>query len=64
MAVPDVIPGRCSKPSPIRIEVVRKADNQVGFAVIGRRWVVERFFCLDQPEPTTGPGLRGRHRER
>ena len=31
--------------SPIRIEVVRKADNQVGFAVIARRWVVERFFA-------------------
>jgi Transposase DDE domain len=27
------------------IEVVRKADNQVGFAVIARRWVVERFFA-------------------
>ena len=23
----------------------RKADNQVGFAVIARRWVVERFFA-------------------
>ena len=31
--------------SPIRIEVVRKSDNQVGFAVIARRWVVERFFA-------------------
>ncbi|MDQ2946067.1 MAG: IS5/IS1182 family transposase, partial [Acidobacteriota bacterium] len=31
--------------SPIRIEVVRKADNQVGFAVIARRCVVERFFA-------------------
>ena len=31
--------------SPIRIEVVRTSDNQVGFAVIARRWVVERFFA-------------------
>jgi hypothetical protein len=31
--------------SPIRIEVVRNADNQVGFAVIARRRVVERFFA-------------------
>jgi len=31
--------------SPIRIEVVRKADDQGGFAVIARRWVIERFFA-------------------
>ena len=37
--------GRVTKASPIRIEVVRKADNQVGFAAIARRWVVERFFA-------------------
>jgi transposase len=36
---------RVAEASPIRIEVVRKADNQVGFAVIARRWVVERFFA-------------------
>ena len=36
---------RVADASPIRIEVVRKADNQVGFAVIARRWVVERFFA-------------------
>jgi transposase len=35
--------------SPTRIEVVRKADNQVGFAVIARRWVVERFFAWINP---------------
>ncbi len=27
------------------IEVVRKADNQVSFAVIARSWVVERIFA-------------------
>ncbi|MEJ0015747.1 MAG: IS5 family transposase [Acetobacteraceae bacterium] len=36
---------RVANASPIRIEVVRKSDNQVGFAVIARRWVVERFFA-------------------
>ena len=28
----------------IRIEIVRKPPDQVGFAVHPRRWVVERFF--------------------
>ena len=36
---------RVADASPIRIEVVRKTDNPVGFAVIARRWVVERFFA-------------------
>jgi transposase len=36
---------RVANASPIRIQVVRKADKQVGFAVIARRWVVERFFA-------------------
>ena len=31
--------------SPIRIEIVRKIEGQVGFAVQARRWVVERFFA-------------------
>ena len=30
---------------PIRIEIVRKPEGQVGFAVHARRWVVERFFA-------------------
>jgi transposase len=30
----------------IRIEIVRKPPDQVGFAVHPRRWVVERFFAL------------------
>ena len=36
---------RVAQASPLRIEAVRKADNQIGFAVIARRWVVERFFA-------------------
>ena len=35
---------RVANASSICIEVVRKSDNQVDFAVIARRWVVERFF--------------------
>jgi putative transposase len=31
--------------SPIRVEIVRNAEGQVGFVVHARRWVVERFFA-------------------
>lgn len=31
--------------SPIRVEIVRKPEGQVGFTVQARRWVVERFFA-------------------
>ena len=31
--------------SPIRIEIVRKPDGQMGFAVHAKRWVVEQFFA-------------------
>jgi len=30
---------------PVLIEVVRKFEGQLGFAVLPRRWVVERFFA-------------------
>ena len=36
---------RVAAASPIRIEIVRKLEGQVGFAVHARRWVVERFFA-------------------
>jgi transposase len=36
---------RVAASSPIRIEIVRKAEGQVGFTVHARRWVVERFFA-------------------
>jgi transposase len=29
----------------IAIEIVRRSPDQVGFAVLPRRWVVERFFA-------------------
>ena len=36
---------RVATASPIAVEIVRKNTDQVGFAVIARRWVVERFFA-------------------
>jgi transposase len=33
---------RVTAASPIRIEIVRKPEGQVGFAVHAKRWVVER----------------------
>ena len=36
---------RVAQCSPIRVEVVRRADGQVSFAVIARRWIVERFLA-------------------
>ena len=29
---------------PLRLEIVRRSDDQKGFAVLPRRWVVERTF--------------------
>jgi len=29
---------------PLRLEIVRRSDSQAGFAVLPRRWVVERTF--------------------
>ena len=36
---------RVAASSPIRVGVVRRANGRVGFAVIARRWVVERFLA-------------------
>ena len=36
---------RVARHSSIRVEIVRKPEGQVGFAVHARRWVVERFFA-------------------
>jgi putative transposase len=36
---------RVASASTIRIAIVRKADNQVGFVVHAKRWVVERFLA-------------------
>ena len=37
--------GRVANATAIAFEIVRKAPDQVGFAVQPRRWVVERFFA-------------------
>jgi transposase len=36
---------RVAQASTIRVEIVRKPEGQIGFAVHARRWVVERFFA-------------------
>jgi transposase len=36
---------RVAQASTIRVEIVRKLEGQIGFAVHARRWVVERFFA-------------------
>ena len=36
---------RVAAASPIRVQIVRKLEGQIGFAVQAKRWVVERFFA-------------------
>ena len=36
---------RVAAASSIRVEIIRKIEGQVGFAVHARNWVVERFFA-------------------
>jgi transposase len=36
---------RVTTATSIPVEIVRKQPDQVGFAVLPRRWVVERFFA-------------------
>mgnify|MGYP001004962080 CR=1 FL=1 len=36
---------RVASATTIRVEIVRKPKQQVGFAVHARRWVIERFFA-------------------
>ena len=36
---------RVAAESPIRVQIVRKLEGQIGFAVQAKRWVVERFFA-------------------
>lgn len=53
---------RVAEASSIRVEIVRKIEGQVGFVVHARRWVVERFFALDQPKPPPDQRCRGEYR--
>lgn len=36
---------RATAATDIAVEIVKKNQNQIGFAVLPRRWVVERFFA-------------------
>ena len=36
---------RVSTATSITVEIVRKVADQIGFVVLPRRWVVERFFA-------------------
>ena len=40
------------------LEIVRKIKDQVGFVVLPRRWVVERFFAWIGPQPSVGQGFK------
>jgi transposase len=42
--------------TPITVQIVRKLRDQVGVAVHPRRWVIERFFRVDQPKPAALEG--------
>jgi putative transposase len=46
----------------IIVEIVAKSPDQIGFAVLPRRWVVERF--LDRPQRKACQRFRGQHRLR
>ena len=52
---------RVAAASSIRVEIVRKSEGQVGFAVYARRWVVRR---LDQPQPSSRQRRRSHYRLR
>jgi putative transposase len=54
---------RVSQATSIVIEVVKKSAGQVGFVVLPRRWVVERFFArINRNRPRQA--LRGHYRLR
>jgi hypothetical protein len=44
------------------IEVVRRIEDDPGFKVLPRRWVVERTLRLDDPVAPPGARLRAAHR--
>ena len=53
---------RVAAASPIRVEIVRKPEGQVGFTVHARRWVVERFFAWINRNRRLAKG-RGSHHQ-
>ena len=44
-AMPGYAGDRVAPATTIRVEIVRKPKQQVGFAVHARRWAIERFFA-------------------
>ena len=45
----------------LRLEIVRRRDDQAGFKVLPRRWVLERTFGWPPQLPPPGQGLRVPH---
>jgi hypothetical protein len=52
---------RVASAARIVVEIVRKLPDQIGFAVLPRRWRGRALLRLDQPQPLSGQGLRGHH---
>jgi putative transposase len=48
----------CSARGDWTLEIVQREPGRRGFAVQPRRWVVERSFCLVEPQSAAGQGLR------
>jgi type I restriction-modification system DNA methylase subunit len=46
----------------IAIEIVKKLSDQIGFVILPRRWVVERFFAWINRNRRPRRGFRGHHR--
>jgi transposase len=42
----------------LRMEIVKRSDDMKGFAVLPRRWVVERTFSWVRAQPASHQGLR------
>ena len=49
---------RMANATEIIVEIVRKQADQVGFVLLPRRWVVERFFAWINRKQTRGLGRR------
>ena len=46
------------------LEIIKRSDTAKGFVLLPRRWVVERTFCMAQPEPPSRQGFRAHNRKR
>src|SRR4051794_14751082 len=41
----------------VRVGIVKRSDQAKGFAVLPKRWIVERTISLAEPLPSAGQGL-------